>query len=464
MHGDFSRVTFDPRRHFSTVLFQQGRVLLDANFNEQSAILLHYLRTLVTDLIGPAGYPAALPDSFAITGDTQSLNRPDLLAGAGRYYVGGVLGENEAFDIAGRPREVRYYAQPDAYFDRERADDRLPAPPFLVYLRVWEQQVTQDVYPGLLEAALGSHQPDSASRAQVVWQLLVAANQPDSGDPFDVLLDRNQTLALWPAWEQALNPPARERGLLAARARRTIDIEDDPCVLSPDSVYRGAENQLYRVEVHTGGAAGAATFKWSRDNGSVVYPIEDLAGNTLVLTSLGRDRRTMLDVNDWVEVIDAESLRRGQGAPLRQVTDIDLYERRVTLDDEPRTAIGAVPERDLLLRRWDQRPRPDRQNPPPDNALWIEEPAAGRELWLPLEADIQVQFTAGGEYRPGDYWLIPARVATGDVEWPREAGAPLPLPPHGTDYRFAPLALVRAWPANAGDPAVILDLRTPFGP
>jgi hypothetical protein len=117
MHGDFSRVTFDPRRHFSTVLFQQGRVLLDANFNEQSAILLHYLRTLVTDLIGPAGYPAALPDSFAITGDTQSLNRPDLLAGAGRYYVGGVLCENEAFDIAGRPREVRYYAQPDAYFD-----------------------------------------------------------------------------------------------------------------------------------------------------------------------------------------------------------------------------------------------------------------------------------------------------------------------------------------------------------
>lgn len=462
MHGDFSRVTFDPRRHFSAVLFQQGRVLLDANFNEQTGILLHYLRTLATDLIGPAGYPAGLPGSFEISGVTQSLNRPDLLVGSGRYYVGGILCENEPFDLAGRDRPVHYYSQPDASFDRERADDRLPAPPFLVYLRVWEEQITQDQWPGLHESALGVHAPDTANRSQVIWQILVAANQPDSGDPFIPAMTRAAALAAWPAWAGALNPPTGDRGLLAARARRTIDIEDDPCALPPDSVYRGAENQLYRVEVHTGGLAGVATFTWSRDNGSVVYPIEELAGDTLILTSLGRDRRTMLDVNDWVEVVDAESIRRGQGAGLRQVVDIDLFDRRVTLDAEPRTALGAVPERGLLLRRWDQRPRPDRQNPPDDNALWIEEPAAGRELWLPLEADIQVQFQPDGVYRAGDYWLIPARVASGDVEWPRENGAPLALPPIGIEYRLAPLALVRAWPANAGDPADILDLRTPF--
>ncbi len=53
MKGDFSRDTFDKAKHFSRVLMQQGRVQLDADFNEQTAILLHYLRTLAADLIGP---------------------------------------------------------------------------------------------------------------------------------------------------------------------------------------------------------------------------------------------------------------------------------------------------------------------------------------------------------------------------------------------------------------------------
>jgi len=58
MKGDFSRVSFDPRHHFSQVLQQQGRVTLDADSNEQGAILLHYLRTMARDLFGPYGAPA----------------------------------------------------------------------------------------------------------------------------------------------------------------------------------------------------------------------------------------------------------------------------------------------------------------------------------------------------------------------------------------------------------------------
>ena len=55
--GDFTRDTFDPRKHFVRVLMQQGRVLLDSDFNEQSAILLNYMQTLATDLIGSHGGP-----------------------------------------------------------------------------------------------------------------------------------------------------------------------------------------------------------------------------------------------------------------------------------------------------------------------------------------------------------------------------------------------------------------------
>jgi len=45
MKGDFTRDTFDRTKHFSRVLMQQGRVTLDADFNEQTAIDLHYFRT-----------------------------------------------------------------------------------------------------------------------------------------------------------------------------------------------------------------------------------------------------------------------------------------------------------------------------------------------------------------------------------------------------------------------------------
>ena len=53
--GDFSRDSFDPLKHFSRVLMQQGRVQLDADWNEQTSIVLHYLQALASDIIGPFG-------------------------------------------------------------------------------------------------------------------------------------------------------------------------------------------------------------------------------------------------------------------------------------------------------------------------------------------------------------------------------------------------------------------------
>lgn len=41
MKADFSRMTFDEKKHYSSVLYQQGRVLTDADFNEAQAIHQH---------------------------------------------------------------------------------------------------------------------------------------------------------------------------------------------------------------------------------------------------------------------------------------------------------------------------------------------------------------------------------------------------------------------------------------
>ncbi|MFO0992828.1 MAG: DUF6519 domain-containing protein [Hyphomicrobiales bacterium] len=58
----------------------------------------------------------------------------------------------------------------------------------------------------------------------------------------------------------ASQPPA---GRLTSRAIAP-PAPDDPCILLPASGYRGLENRLYRVEVHSGGALGTARFMVAR--------------------------------------------------------------------------------------------------------------------------------------------------------------------------------------------------------
>ena len=52
MKGDFSRLNFRPKQHYLRVLQQQGRPALDADWNEQVAILLHRLALLTGDVTG----------------------------------------------------------------------------------------------------------------------------------------------------------------------------------------------------------------------------------------------------------------------------------------------------------------------------------------------------------------------------------------------------------------------------
>ena len=52
MKGDFSRDTFDAGKHYSRVLIQQGRVQLDADWNEQQSIYQHRMITEARDVIG----------------------------------------------------------------------------------------------------------------------------------------------------------------------------------------------------------------------------------------------------------------------------------------------------------------------------------------------------------------------------------------------------------------------------
>ena len=110
-------------------------------------------------------------------------------------------------------------------------------------------------------------------------------------------------------------------GLSASRRRRVaVGLTAPPCVLPPTASYRGAENQLYRVEIHDGGPAGTATFKWSRDNGSRLTPWtgDGGAGELLVTDTRG------FDAGAWVELTDDALDLQGLHGTMVQLAKADL--------------------------------------------------------------------------------------------------------------------------------------------
>src|SRR6266705_5154985 len=89
MRGDFSRLTFDPTQRFSGVLFQQGRHLLEADFNELSAIQRYQHRELADMAIGWAGKGS--PNFWPADGKLAVGAPPGelVLHVEGWYFVGG---------------------------------------------------------------------------------------------------------------------------------------------------------------------------------------------------------------------------------------------------------------------------------------------------------------------------------------------------------------------------------------
>jgi len=549
MKADLTRNSFRYWKHFTRVLMQQGRVQLDADWNEQAAILFHYLRSSAADIIGPFGRPAANPGFVILPLNLVNPTTGDFALSAGHFFVSGILCENtpdpifvfpqspidpalktlkvtaetlaaqgrflkvgEVLEIfnsanplefsfgvvaASEPgsrsltlsftavpgwidpsgnqppcvrRALTYTKQPD--FPMAQSDLVAGATRTLIYIDVWERLVTFAEDDSIREVALGG--PDTAARAKLVYQVKSLRDFPFDANPVSTLQGKFQP---------------HNRGYLRARVQPSV-ADTDPCIISPTSRYRGPENQLYRVEIHTGSKDAAnnplkPTFKWSRENGSVVFPILSGGGTAVVtLETLGRDDRFGLAEGDWVEVVDDDYVLLNRAGTLLQVQSIDRSTMKVTLGGTPDGSVGKDPAKHPILRRWDQK-QGDEQDGGltfgSDNAASIVE-GSGDSNWLDLEDGVQIQFQQANmdkkevapQYRTGDYWLIPARTATGDVQWPTEVLTDvqgtsktwiIALPPDGINHYYAPLGVINV-DANGnvdftGTPVRMPD---PFGP
>lgn len=431
MSGDYTRFTFDPAKRFSGVLMQQGRVQLDSDWNEEIDILRRRIRTTTLDILGPVGVPyAASPDAFKI--GWIAGPPADLSIEPGRLYVDGV--QVEAFAADGATYNNQPFAPPPLA--------GFPLPPLpaagdaVVYLDIWDREITYIEDPALLDPALGG--ADTATRRQTVWQLRV--------DPVDNA-----------ACGATVGPPP-SAGRMSARAIAP-PAPDDPCILPPASGYRGLENRLYRIEIHDAGALGAARFKWSRDNGSIVSAVSDIAVSgaqtTLTVNRIGRDQFLRFRAGDWVTVTDDHRELMGEPGVMALVLTIDETNRRIVLDRALPAGgrpfgptAGDVATRRTRVQRWDQTAAA--------NAVDGDGLIAAAAGPIPIEDGVEVEFStdpAGGEFRAGDYWLIWARAATATVDTFIDA------PPRGILHRYVQLAAINGL-GGAADPA-IADCRPP---
>lgn len=431
MSGDHTRFTFDPLKRYSGVLMQQGRVQLDADWNEEIDILKRRVRTTTLDVLGPLGVPYMVsPNAFSIGWIPGPPT--DLSIGPGRLYVDGI--QIEAFAEDG----ATYNHQP--FFPPQ-----LPGfPPIalpaagdaVVYLDVWDREVTYIEDPELLDVALGG--ADTTTRQQTVWQVRI---DPMPGAACGVPVGEPPSAGRLTS--RAIAPPA----------------PDDPCILPPASGYRGLENRLYRIEIHNGGALGTARFKWSRDNGSIVSLVRDIAVSgtqtTLTVNRIGRDQFLRFRVGDWVTVTDDHRELMGEPGEMALILNIDETNRQIVLDgplptpgQRPFGANAAqVAERHTRVQRWDQT---GATNTVDSDGLILT--GAGP---IPIEDGIEIQFStdpAGGLFRVGDYWVFWARTATAQIEELTNA------PPRGIIHHYMQLAAITGL---GGVAPTVTDCRPP---
>lgn len=505
MKGDFTRFTFDPKKHYSGVRMQQGRVLLDSDWNEQADINDHRCEIEARDIIGRSGCPADQAGFGIITKiddltkdekeRIKTLDEGDFVITVGRYYVDGILCENE--------QNVKFTEQSSPLLIDKLSLNAENQGKYLVYLDAWKRHITYIEDTEIREVALGG--PDTTTRTKVVWQVKALPLPINEGMNCSDLYDF---------------PPS------PSGARLSTDIEvaqtsKSPCKLAPKGGYHGLENQLYRVEIHDGGEpyllssveeivlgrgisaswvsknevridkkannpdgrpfsegqyievfdmnsggtivlaqimtitesgdkknlildqdvpqnyqnlsiqrVDVATFKWSRDNGSIVFPIEGFypdvgksKADKVGIGSIRHDKTLSLRPGDWVEFLYDDDELLGRPGFMVQITPASAgeSERVVTLSSKvPIIDLNKHPK----LRRWDQKILPVTYGLNEDNS------------WT-LENGLTIKFS-GTNFKTGDYWTFYARSASGRFEKLIEAA------PQGIEHHYACIGLVSA--------------------
>lgn len=442
MSSDITRLSFDPKRHYRGVIAQQGRVTLDADSNEASAIAAESERAQLVDVVGPSGTP---DDGYRV----DVAGSGDLTIRRGTMYVGG---ERVTLDA-----DLDYADQPDWV---DNAGDPLwsdPAAPDgdeAVWLYLREQEVGAVEDPALLDVALGG--PDTSERLRIVQRVVRSATGEDSCA--GALGDLEKSWA-----EQGLTFDPETMRLESASTLQVSfqQVATGPTLCEPfaQGGYLGAENQLIRVQVASVDGSGAPTLVWGFDNAYFMYRISDAvvdgaAGTTtLTLASTPVDSFHQPATGQAVEVLRAAAHLTQETAAaddyVAASTGVVTTCKTAYNPDDGTVVVTTTLDADMLA------------SPLLFLRVWQETAPAGGGAVALGDTGVQVALASGsGMFHVGDYWQFAVRPATPTQVSPvyPERILDAPQSPDGPRLWACPLAVI-AWSDGAG---TVTDCRNHF--
>ena len=436
MPGDLTRTSDDVRQQYRGLVFQQGRVTVDRDYNALQEIIGDRIKEETLDVIGPAGTP---DDGFRISLPSSGMSPPgspplasppnpaewDFLISPGTMYLGGERAVFRAPSASDPP--ISYDNQPDWL-----APDPPPASPVreFIYLHVFEQEVSATEDDDLREVALGG--PDTTGRLRLIQR--VKRLEVPASDCADAL---KSAVTQWGSLGYDFDPATMR---LRPRARLQAGYappESPPNLCEPTAQggYLGADNQLIRVQIALDPSTGTPYLLWGFDNAAFLFQVEQIGSDnkTLTLLQVPVDAYHFPAANQTVEVLKS-GLKLANGRYVAEATgfvatlaqgykggSIQLADALAGFDlTEP-----------VYVRIWQDR-----------LAFTPGVPVALGSTGLL----VTITPNANGTSHGGDYWMIAVRPSTPQEVYP-ERLLNSPQPPDGPRQWVCPLAVIdwRTW-------------------
>jgi hypothetical protein len=484
MPSDLTRpATGDLRQHYEAVVMQQGRVILDRDFNALQDIVNGRIAADALDEIGPCGTPVAddglavsLPPGAASVSAPVSFSAPDpfdFLVKPGTIYVGGQRVVFEA-PPAGQP-PLSYFHQPDwpsppDPFARGSASFSAPQRE-LVALHAFEQEVGAVEDPELLDVALGG--PDTTQRVRLMRRIVRLG--VTGADCAEALAD---AVAEWGRHGYLFDPLAmRLRPQTALQVTFTGPASaSNPCDPAAQGGYLGAENQLIRVMIRGPGDGGSPALLWGYDNASSLYRVAvHPDATTLQLAQAPVDAFRIPAKGQYVEVLRTAAVLGSQpdqagGPPIVRcvaaatghVATVETYSTtdNTLVLDAPLPEKYTSEQNPLFLRVWVGRQPFDPSSAVP---VPLTDPTGQTSPGLQVTVTQPPSAATGAALPAGAFWLFAVRPATPQALYP---GRFLdgPQPPDGPRQWACPLAVIN-WSAGAsfsGPDDRVTDCRPKF--
>jgi hypothetical protein len=479
---DISRFLHQPRKHYSGGRMQQGRVILDSDFNEEAELDDEEQRHALKDLIGCQGSPdhgftvgdASEPTDRLRPGDGNdeaplqtivfgdgppTTDVRNYLIRPGTMYVGGMRFTLDDPEFIAFQRDFLQIKGADVPMHSSDGDNV-----HFLYLHAWEQCVTAVEDREILEKALGG--PDTSARVRRMRrvQFLDIDPEDDCGTAF---LKLQQTF---------LNGSFDEDGCeLLSHGRMHIEFQPGsgdecaPCDPALGGRYLGAENQAFRIML-----TARDKYVWANDNAAPIYRVvvSDLSGDTATIKMLTPPRdvehyprgNRVVEIVPWSALLDnGEKVAEEVGVFMRVAAGYDPNTQELTVTD------GAAQIADLISR-WPSTGvvHPDHEVLNAERAAQGDNPVFYMRVWHVAEDTDHIEivtsaneplgntglipvFDAAG--RRADFWVVAARPEAPTEIVPNDLLDPAGVPPHGPRHFYAPLGIIR-WEDEEGEDEV----------